>query len=358
MAVKRDPFFDNAKLLLILFVVFGHLLNDFRESSPILYSIYNFIYFFHIPGFVFIAGYFSKNYGRSGHFGNLVVRMLLPYLFFHIAYHILYHFLEGDPVFPLRIYDPHWTLWFLVSMVSWYALLRPLKKLPYPFLISLIAGLGVGCIGSAGCELSLSRTFVFLPFFVLGHLTAEKKIDFLRTKKAGWVGLFGLMTLFMGVHFLIPNGVEDWLLGSYSYSAMEMGRIQGVALRVGVYSVSFLVTACFLAVVPKRNLFFTEFGSRSLYVFLLHGFFVQTVLAVPSLHSWVDGGHYWFIFTLSLVLTVLLASRPVVWFAKPVVELERGGGFPLESVMPHKLWAKWRKERESGGRGETRQHYV
>ncbi len=358
MAVKRDPFFDNAKLLLIFFVVLGHLLNDFRESSPIVYSIYNFIYFFHMPGFVFIAGYFSKNYARPGHYGNLVVRMLLPYLFFHIAYHIFFHFLEGDPVFPLRIYDPHWTLWFLVSMLAWYSLLRPLKKLPHPFLISLAAGLGVGCIDPAGCELSLSRTFVFLPFFVLGHLTAEKKLDVLKTKNAGWIGLFGLFTLFIATHFLIPNGVEDWLLGCYSYSAMETGRIQGVLLRAGVYSVSFLVTACVLAVVPKRKYFFTEFGSRTLYVFLLHGFFVQSILAVPSLHNWVDGGHYWFIVSLSVLVTVLLATRPVAWFTKPVVELERGGGFPLESFMPHKFWAKWKKQEDRAGSGETRQHYV
>ena len=350
---QRDPFFDNAKLLLIFFVVLGHYLNDFRESPEIVYSIYNFIYLFHILGFVFISGYFSQNYRRPGHLSDLAMRMLLPFLSFHIAYHVFYHFHVGDPVFPLRIYDPHWTLWFLVSLLSWYALLRPLMKLRHPFWISLAAGLAIGAVDFVGCDFSLCRTFVFLPFFVLGHLAGKGELAFIRSKLAKWWGALGLLAVFIGTHFLVPTAIEDWLLGCCSYATMDTGRLLGVAIRAGVYGLSFLATGCFLAVVPKKRWFFTEWGSRTLYVFLLHGFLVQSLVAVPALREWIFEGH-------SLVTTVVLATRPVAWLTKPVVELERGGSFPLESFLPHKIWSRLRgagDDEEAWG-GETRQYPV
>lgn len=355
---QRDPFFDNAKLLLIFFVVLGHYLNDFRESPEIAYSIYNFIYLFHIPGFVFISGYFSQHHARPGHLSDLATRMLLPFLSFHIAYHVFYHFHVGDPLFPLRIYDPHWTLWFLVSLLSWYALLRPLMKLRHPFWVSLAAGLAIGVVDFVGCNFSLCRTFVFLPFFVLGHLAGKGELASLRLKNAKWWGALGLLGVFVATHFLLPTGVENWLFGSYSYATMDTGRLLGVAIRAGVYGLSFLTTACFLAVVPKKRRFFTEWGSRTLYVFLLHGFLVQSLVAVPALREWIFDGHYWIVLALSLVTTAVLATRPVAWLTRPVVELERGGSFPLESFLPHKIWSHLRKagRDEEGWGGETR-HY-
>ena len=60
----RDPYFDNAKLLLIFLVIFGHLIQPFVEDYSQIEDLYYLIYTFHMPGFILISGYFSKNIRR------------------------------------------------------------------------------------------------------------------------------------------------------------------------------------------------------------------------------------------------------------------------------------------------------
>ena len=53
--------FDNLKFLLMAFVVVGHFANAFIVSSDYYQSIFLFIYAFHMPLFLFLAGLFHKN---------------------------------------------------------------------------------------------------------------------------------------------------------------------------------------------------------------------------------------------------------------------------------------------------------
>lgn len=50
MTKQREFYFDNARLYLIILVVFGHLLRSYIDESPFLYALYMFIYSFHMPG--------------------------------------------------------------------------------------------------------------------------------------------------------------------------------------------------------------------------------------------------------------------------------------------------------------------
>ena len=63
--MKRDYQIDNIKGLLILLVVFGHSLELVRINSGVANFMYIFIYTFHMPVFVFYAGYLSKNYKKG-----------------------------------------------------------------------------------------------------------------------------------------------------------------------------------------------------------------------------------------------------------------------------------------------------
>ena len=50
----RIYYWDNVKTLLIFFVVLGHLLIPVFKDSRVLSYVYYFIYFFHMPAFVFV----------------------------------------------------------------------------------------------------------------------------------------------------------------------------------------------------------------------------------------------------------------------------------------------------------------
>ena len=56
---KRSPYWDNIKGFLLLLVVFAHCLYNLRED-PLNALVVKSIYYFHMPAFVFVSGYFSK----------------------------------------------------------------------------------------------------------------------------------------------------------------------------------------------------------------------------------------------------------------------------------------------------------
>lgn len=58
--IKERLFFDNARAILILLVVFGHMLQPYTSGDKYLSALYLVIYSFHMPTFLFISGYFAK----------------------------------------------------------------------------------------------------------------------------------------------------------------------------------------------------------------------------------------------------------------------------------------------------------
>ncbi len=52
---ERDYFFDNARAILILLVVFGHMLQPYTSGDKYLSALYLVIYSFHMPTFLFIV---------------------------------------------------------------------------------------------------------------------------------------------------------------------------------------------------------------------------------------------------------------------------------------------------------------
>lgn len=61
----RISFFDNARFLLMVLVVFGHLLQPFTIQNQWYNKLYLFIYTFHMPAFIFISGYFSESFTEN-----------------------------------------------------------------------------------------------------------------------------------------------------------------------------------------------------------------------------------------------------------------------------------------------------
>ena len=49
----RNAYFDNAKLILIFLVVFGHMIQPFIDDSNAIHSLYTWMYTYHMPAFIF-----------------------------------------------------------------------------------------------------------------------------------------------------------------------------------------------------------------------------------------------------------------------------------------------------------------
>ena len=63
---NRNYLFDNFKGILIFLVVFGHFIENFQDiwNSGYTRVAWQFIYLFHMPGFAFVSGHFSKKNGN------------------------------------------------------------------------------------------------------------------------------------------------------------------------------------------------------------------------------------------------------------------------------------------------------
>lgn len=316
--MKRNAFFDNAKLLLIFLVVFGHMIQPFVEDSPKLNTLYMWVYTFHMPAFIFLSGFFAKGSGNKEYIIKLVKKLLVPYLIFQLIY-TCYYFFIGKEDFAVDLFYPHWSLWFLFSLFCWHILLFWFKKMP-PILSLAIAvqiGILVGYFGQIGHAFSLSRTFVFFPFFLLGYWLTEKHLMWLKDKRVKIVSLIIMATVAVLIYYA-PDFNSGWLLASKSYSDLGMPEYGGFA-RLLVYLTATTMAFSVLAWVPKKQFHITKLGARTLYVYLLHGFFIQYFRAVDlfKVENILD---LLGIAIVSSAIVLLLSSKPILGLWQPFIE--------------------------------------
>ena len=89
--IQRDGYFDTLKFVLMLFVIYGHAIVFGLKNSDLIKGIYIFIYTFHMPLFIFVSGYFSKNVQKSKT-NKFALRFIETYIVCQIAW-LLYLFI-------------------------------------------------------------------------------------------------------------------------------------------------------------------------------------------------------------------------------------------------------------------------
>ncbi|WP_172370830.1 acyltransferase family protein [Sporosarcina jiandibaonis] len=316
--MERNPYFDNAKLVLIFLVVFGHMIQPFIEESSGINTLYMWIYTFHMPAFIFLAGFYAKGSWNMAYIINLAKKLLVPYLIFQLLYTIFYYYI-GKNGWQAGVFYPQWSLWFLCSLFSWHILLSIFKKIPAWFSVSLavLIGLLVGYFGEIGHTFSLSRTFVFFPFFLLGYWVTEGHVMWLKRKSVKIASLIVLAVVGVAIYFA-PDFNSGWLLASKPYNDLGLPAFGGIA-RLLVYFTSAIMAMSILAWIPQGNSRLTHFGTRTLYVYLLHGFLIQLfrkgdVFQVNNIFDLLG------IALLSAVIVLILSTKPVQGIWQPFIE--------------------------------------
>lgn len=317
--MERNAYFDNAKMFLIFFVVFGHMIQPYVEGSQAIGTFYTWLYTFHMPAFIFLAGFYAKGRSSLDFIMNLAKKLLIPYLIFQAIYTIYYFYIGKAGWLTDSIFYPHWSLWFLISLFSWHMLLIGYKKIHPAIALTLAVTLGiiVGYFDPIGHMFSLSRTFVFFPFFLLGHFASMNQLMILKQKRMKVLSVVAMSIIAVAIYFL-PDINSGWLLASKSYSTLGMETYGSIA-RISVYLTAFVMAASFLAWVPQRRFAFTKIGERTLYVYLLHGFIVQLFRNYDIL-SLDHFGHWIGFVILSAIIVILLSTNTVMTIWQPLVE--------------------------------------
>jgi len=325
----RDPWLDNARFALIALVVFGHLLEPLLEAHPVLDAAYACVYTFHIPAFAFLSGAVTQAGAHPAKLlRDVLLRLLLPYLVFQGLYLLAAQSPRWPDAGPTSVATPYWLLWYLLSLACWRLLLPLFAHLPWRLPLAVLLALAAGCIDDIGYYLSLSRTLVFFPLFLLGWQAAHAWRGRIRGGAARWIAVGVLATLFGGIALAGPD--PHWLYGSYGYAAMATPPLRGMALRLLLLALAAAGALAFLTLVPRRRMALTPLGRRSLAAYLVHGFLVKLAIGAgltASLAALPRAMLLPALLGLAVAATVALSTRPVAscvaWLIAPCRLLPR-----------------------------------
>lgn len=312
--MERSAYFDNARAILIFLVVFGHMLSGFIKENHIVASIYMFIFLFHMPAFILISGHFAKKIYEQGYIQKLIWKLLLPYVIFQILYSMYYYYLFDDQI-EFTMLVPRWALWFLISLFLWNVLLYFFGKMKYGMFIAIVLALIVGYDYDIGEILSLSRTFFFFPFFLLGYHLNRQHFEKLKSKINVFVGFILAIVVFMIVYYYLPIDYHEWLIGKHSYFDVSKLSIElAWTERLATYAVTGLATFIFFTLVPKEKMFFTSIGKVTFSIYLMHMAFIRLFMSTELSDYVLKTHNYWLLFVISLIIIYVLSRKQIVEF--------------------------------------------
>lgn len=283
-SMTRNHYFDNLKFILIVLVVLGHFLGRYRTESGWLNGLYLFVYLFHMPVFALVSGFFSKTYAPRLKDLSFV---LLPFILFQVAYIAYYQALglkgpEWDGGWNLAM--PFVQNWYLLSLLCWRYLSFAVRSMKFLVPVSFVAAILAGYVPGVGWTLSLSRTLCFFPFFVLGMRANPLAFELLKRVKGMALPLLGgllMMGVLLGIR--MPNQANLIIWNALYASGYDLpdAMISGPVYRAGVYALSLLSGAAFMAWIPAKKVWFSRLGERTMTIYLLHNF---VVFGLKKLH--------------------------------------------------------------------------
>ena len=273
---ERSYLLDNLKGLLIVFVVIGHFFDVWASKYFNIRFIYTFIYLFHMPCFIFISGYLTKDPEKSR--GNAFEKLLVPYIVMSILWKtyctIFSIVLHGysSKLLSFSILNPAYGLWYLQALFIWRYFLKDILKIKYSLLVSILLSLLVGTVNEFGTVLSMSRVIVYLPFFLAGYYVRHKNYlpEILSiSKKHAWIIVFitGCVALLLSLQ---SNSLFRFLFYYNSYRLLGLNDVVGIITRAMTLFVGLMMTAALFNILPDKETKLVQIGRNSMVVYIGH----------------------------------------------------------------------------------------
>ena len=270
--------YDNLRFILMFLVVACHMMEIFNKDW--VYNFYRIIYVFHMPVFIYLTGRFARFKKK-----RIFLHLIIPYIISQTLYlYFAGYVLSDEHKVTLQYTTPYWLLWFLLALIFYNMLLPMLpaknKKLSLPagiiIGVSIAAALIAGYDKSLGYYMTLSRTVVFFPFFLIGYydpairglIKIKDRAEFIISMMA-----ISVILIFFGSRFVIDNDVSSHLLyGSYSYE--DCGGSALVRIIIFAAAIGWIIL--FNYVIPNVRIpLITACGSNTMAAYLCHGFIVK-----------------------------------------------------------------------------------
>uniref|UniRef100_A0A7S0RSV2 Acyltransferase 3 domain-containing protein n=1 Tax=Pyramimonas obovata TaxID=1411642 RepID=A0A7S0RSV2_9CHLO len=276
---ERDMVWDNAKLILTVFVTTGHTIANYKIYSCFYPDIkpdclhmdtaiafYTWFHMFEMPGFVFISGYFSRSFvtakGEKGDFVTTTPRLktnLTKIFFVWLMYTLFSTVFNAHDIVHMRYWRKHgrptwdnfsWTpfcdlgaffgilfqegikhgritlwedfgripmVWYLFSLFLWRLSVPYFKIFKRPLLVAFATAYIAAFID---WEIEMvARTFGYLPFFALGLFVSKDFVDLLKDHRVQ----YACTAYLFGMYFVVLLNTSFF----YNYVAKVPSNFRG-----------------------------------------------------------------------------------------------------------------------------------
>lgn len=305
---KRLYLWDNAKALLILLVVIGHFAQYYMNESNSFKSIWVCIYLFHMPLFIFIAGYFHKNvYIVNKVYYYFVLGILLKILLF-----ITGKITGGHPSFSL--FSDQSLPWFMFAMAGFIMITYFLKDIDdkFVFLVAIIIGCYSGYDKTVRDTLILSRILVFYPFYIAGVLAKKRNIFLWSNKKniilvtCGIIICLWVFICFAGLDYVWA--VKGLLTGRNPFP--NSFYYYGELVRAGHYLLIAITSLSIILLLPQRKIKLLSFlGQNTLQIYFWHMIFFKVFVFFNILSLCTTSLGKVVYLLISIALTIFLSHK-------------------------------------------------
>ena len=307
---KRICWWDNIKFVMIVLVVAGHFADTLVAGSKLMQSFYMFIYAFHMPVFLFISGMFYK----PERIGRKMIFYMTSGFLLNIVTYIAQYAAGGKPEFTLL--SEMGAPWFMFCMAFYIGIayiLRNSDKRPV-IVITMVLAAFAGYDKNIGDFLCISRTLVFLPFFLLGTVIKPDKIAGFRRRNAGWLIPLGMIILAAWGYLCFGQREHFYILRHLFTGRNPFGKSvvsYGFAARMVCYIISICTGFAAIMVIPTGRIpWISYMGRNTINVYFWHWPLIMgadTLLKFGNLCN-TDIRKMIFMAT-SVMLTVLLSTK-------------------------------------------------
>lgn len=266
--------FDNIKLLTIVLVVVGHVIESYVDKSDMFKSLFIFIYSFHMPLFIYLSGLFQKRFSDEN---KLKINKIAFYVALGFILKILNAFakMAGGKEFSVNFFGGASIDWYLF-VLSMFMVTAYFTRKVHPAVmlsISLVIGCLSGYFDFIDDTLYLSRFFVFLPIYLIGYYMSPQlliKIEKNYVVKA-------VSGLFMLIYFVfcfrsldIIYKLRRLFTGKNPFSSVTIDSC-GFEHRLLCYGISILLCMAVFCFIPNIKVpLISNMGANTLSVYFWH----------------------------------------------------------------------------------------
>jgi fucose 4-O-acetylase-like acetyltransferase len=272
----RDPYLDNAKYLTIVLVAVGHAWAPLAEGSRSTSALYYLLYTFHMPAFIVISGYLSRNFEcRPRQIKRLLTGLVVPYLVFQTVFTFFMRWAADDPEREFSYQEPGFALWFLAALCLWRLTTPVWRLLRWPLPVAVAVAVAASVTPTMSDDLGLMRVAQFLPFFVLGLRLRPEHFEMVRHRAVRILAVPVAAGALVVSYASVPYISAAPFLHDRDAQGLGLPAWLGGAMTLSAFGCALVMTVCFLAWVPRGRTWFTSLGAGTLCAYLLHVYPIQ-----------------------------------------------------------------------------------